>query len=131
DLGRIPDVVENFLTSKLNPFDANIFQEHRMREYLKLEVTDEVHSLGNPLAPRAFPVKRCLCIIGSDYRSYGVTKDLTGSLSDGLVKQDHAYIVTGPKPSDASDYPDDRRSFWANVHRAHSGYRGIVNSYES
>jgi hypothetical protein len=31
DLGRIPDVIENFLTSRLNPFDANIFQEDRMR----------------------------------------------------------------------------------------------------
>ena len=26
DLGRIPDVLENFLTTRLNPFDANIFQ---------------------------------------------------------------------------------------------------------
>ena len=131
DLGRIPDVIENFLTSRLNPFDANIFEEKRMREYLKLKATDDVHSLGYPAAARAFPVKRCLCIIGSDYRSYGVTKELTGSFSDGLVKQDHAYVVAGPKPSDNAVYPDDRRSFWANVHRAHSGNRGIVNSYES
>jgi hypothetical protein len=131
DLGRIPDLIENFVTSRLNPFDANIFAEERMREYLKLEKTDEVHSLGDPAAERAFPVKRCLCIIGSDYRSYGVTKDLTGSFSDGLVKQDHAYIVAGPNPGKNVDYPNDRRSFWANVHRAHSGNRGIVNSYES
>jgi hypothetical protein len=131
DLGRIPDVVENFVTSRLNPFDANIFQEKRMREYLKLDETDEVHSLGNPAAARAFPVKRCLCIIGSDFRSYGVTKELTGSFSDGLVKQDHAYVVAGPKPLKDADYPADRRAFWANVHRAHSGHRGIVNSYES
>jgi hypothetical protein len=131
DLGRIPDVVENFLTSKLNPFDANIFEEKRMREYLKLNETDDVHSLGNPGDPRAFPVKRCLCIIGSDFRSYGVTKELTGSFSDGLVKQDHAYVVAGSKVGENEVYPDDRRSFWANVHRAHSGYRGIVNSYES
>lgn len=131
DLGRIPDVVENFVTSRLNPFDANIFEEKRMREYLKLKATDEVHSLGDPAAARAFPVKRCLCIIGSDYRSYGVTKELTGSFSDGLVKQDHAYVVAGPKPAKNGAYPEDRRSFWANVHRAHSGNRGIVNSYES
>ena len=130
DLGRIPDVIENFVTSKLNPFDANIFQEERMRKYLKLKKTYEVHSLGDPAAARAFPVKRCLCIIGSDYRSYGVTKELTGSFSDGLVKQDHAYVVAGPPPANGV-YPDERRSFWANVHRAHSGNRGIVNSYES
>jgi len=130
ELGRIPDVIENFVTSKLNPFDANIFQEDRMRDYLKLEKTHEIHSLGDPSAPRSFPVKRCLCIIGSDYRSYGVTKELTGSFSDGLVKQDHAYVVTGPKPANG-DYPENQRAFWANVHRAHSGYRGIVNSFES
>jgi hypothetical protein len=131
DLGRIPDVIENFLTSKLNPFDANIFQEDRMRDYLKLQKTDDVHSLGDPASKYAFPVKRCLCIIGSDYRSYGVTKELTGSFSDGLVKQDHAYVVSGPRPPEGTDYPDDHRCFWANVHRAHSGNRGIVNSYES
>ena len=131
DLGRVPDVIENFVTSRLNPFDSNIFAEERMRKYLKLEETYDVHSLGDPAAERAFPVKRCLCIIGSDYRSYGVTKDLTGSFSDGLVKQDHAYIVAGQNPGEGVEYPVDRRSFWANVHRAHSGNRGIVNSYES
>jgi hypothetical protein len=131
DLGRIPDAVENFVTSRLNPFDAKIFQETQMRDYLKLEDTHDVHSLGDPDAPRAFPVKRCLCIIGSDFRSYGLTKELTGSFSDGLVKQDHAYVVTGPKVGEHETYPDDRRAFWANVHRAHSGNRGIVNSYES
>ncbi|MDO8478518.1 MAG: hypothetical protein Q7W02_20445 [Candidatus Rokubacteria bacterium] len=131
NLGRIPDVIENLLTSKLNPFDANIFKEERMREYLKLDPTEDLHSLGDPSAKHAFPVKRCLCIIGSDYRSYGVTRELTGSFSDGLVKQDYAYVVAGPKPPEEVGYPDERRSFWANVHRAHSGTRGIVNSYES
>jgi len=102
-----------------------------MRDYLKLDQTYDVHSLGDPAGPRAFPVKRCLCLIGSDYRSYGITKELTGSFSDGLVKQDHAYVVTGPKPGIGQDYLDGQRSFWANVHRAHSGSRGIVNSFES
>lgn len=137
DLGRIPDVLENFLTSRLNPFDANIFSAERMRAYLKLEggTRDrplyDVHSLGDVRATHAFPVKRCLCIIGSDYRSYGITKEVTGTFSDGLVKQDHAYVVAGEAPRDGGDYPEERKCFWANVHRAHSGYRGIVNSYES
>jgi hypothetical protein len=131
DLGRIPDVLENFLTNKLNPFDANIFKDERMRDYLKLDARYDVHSLGDTAAPRSFPVKRCFCLIGSDFRSYGVTKELTGSFSDGLVKQDHAYVVTGPRPAGDADYPVEQRSFWANVHRAHSGNRGIVNSYES
>jgi len=131
DLGRIPDVIENFVTSRLNPFDANIFQEGRMREYLKLPAHYDVHSLGDPNDPMTFPVKRCLCIIGSDYRSYGAVKELTGSFSDGLVKQDHAYVVTGPPPPGGGEYPEDLTCYWANVHRAHSGNRGIVNSYES
>ncbi len=131
DLGRIPDTIENFVTSRLNPFDANIFQEERMRDYLKLDATYDVHSLGETTAAHAFPVKRCLCIIGSDYRSYGAVKELTGSVSDGLVKQDHAYLVAGPPPLAGAEYPEDRMCFWANVHRAHSGARGIVNSFES
>ena len=35
-----------------------------MRHYLKLKDTDDVHSLGDPRAALAFPVKGCLCIIG-------------------------------------------------------------------
>jgi hypothetical protein len=85
-------------------------------------------------------VKRCFCLIGSDYSSYqvglGIVKHATGDFSDGLVKQDRAYLVAGPRPprnadGTVPDYPDSQRAYWANVHRAHSGYRGIVNSYES
>jgi hypothetical protein len=96
-----------------------------------LDEAYDVHSLGDTSTALGFPVKRCFCIIGSDFRSYGVTKELTGSFSDGLVKQDHAYVVAGGRPQEGTEYPDDQRSFWANVHRAHSGNRGIVNSYES
>jgi hypothetical protein len=131
DLGRIPDAMEDFVTSRLNPNDANIFNPPRMREYLKLPERYEAHSLGDPAGPYAFPVKRCLCIIGSDHQSYNATRELTGNVSDGLVKQDHAYLVAGEPPAEGTHYPDDRRAYWANVHRAHSGRRGIVNSYES
>jgi Palmitoyl protein thioesterase len=132
DLGRIPDVVEKFVTSELNPFDSNIFQEPRMRDYLRLPSNDyDVHSLGDPDAPLAFPVKRCLCIIGSDYQSYGEVRELTGNFSDGLVKQDRAYVVAGTRAANDEDYPDNQKCYWANVHRAHSGRRGIVNSFES
>jgi hypothetical protein len=127
ELGRIPDFLENFITTRLNPFDANIFKEKRMRKYLKLKPREEVHSLGST----PFPVKRCLCLIGSDYHSYNVVQKVTGDFSDGLVKQDRAYIVSGAKPPSNTPYPNERRAFWANVHRAHSGWRGIVNSYES
>ncbi|MBI5395158.1 MAG: hypothetical protein HZA91_07660 [Verrucomicrobia bacterium] len=122
ELGAIPDFVEDLLTTKLNPFDANIFKEERMRGYLKLGEKKgkawkhELHSLGPQEGPYSFPPARCFCLIGSDYHSYGATRHATGNFSDGLVKQDRAYI---------------KDAYYANVHRAHSGYRGIVNCYES
>jgi len=153
DLGTVPDFVENTIVTKLNPFGSSIFKDERMREYLDLKELKnptkkksktppapedylyDVHSLGPKVR---FPVKRCLCLIGSDWNSYGVVKKLTGGVSDGLVKQSRAYLVSGPRPDQklakgdsTADYADADRAFWANVHRAHSGYRGIVNSYES
>ena len=47
DLGCIPDAIENFVTSRLNPFDASIFQEDRMRDYLKPSAKYDVHGLGD------------------------------------------------------------------------------------
>ncbi|MBO0357481.1 hypothetical protein J0X19_05955 [Hymenobacter sp. BT186] len=138
DLGRVPDFLEQAIVQALNPFDANIFQEPRMRQYLNLEKSNaaskknkkdyvyDVHSLGES----NFPIKRCLSIIGSDYASYGSVRNVTGAYSDGLVRQDRAYVVAGPRPT-YGDYEDANRAFTANVHRAHSGNRGIVNSYES
>jgi hypothetical protein len=133
DLGKVPDFIENVATSWLNVFGSEIFNTTQMLKYLKLPAKGyEANSLGDPDDKLAFPVKRCLCIIGSDYQSYGAVKSVTGSFSDGLVKQDRAYVVAGPKPAGKDeDYPAERRCYWANVHRAHSGYRGIVNSYES
>lgn len=134
DLGNIPDKVEDILTSTLSP-DSTIFREERMRQYLKLGEKGgnakrgykyDLHSLG----VSDFPIKRCLCIVGSDHKSYIAARHLTGSFSDGLVRQDNAYMVAGPKPK-VKDYPEQQVCFYANVHRAHSGYRGIVNSYES
>lgn len=138
ELGAIPDILENLMTSTLNPFDSNIFKETRMREYLKLgqkkaegkKYKYDVHSLGPRDTDKSFPVKRCLCIIGSDHSSYGGVKHATGGFSDGLVKQDRAYVVEGEVPKD-NKYANENMAFWVNVHRAHSGFRGIVNSYES
>ncbi|HVO72832.1 MAG TPA: hypothetical protein VMT35_02315, partial [Ignavibacteriaceae bacterium] len=53
-----------------------------------------------------------------------------GNFSDGLVKQDRAYVVAGEVPADGH-YKEEMKPFWTNVHRAHSGFKGIVNSYES
>jgi hypothetical protein len=130
ELGRIPDFLERAMMRGANPFNANIFEEKRMRNYLKLPQSCEPHSLGEQTGPFAFPVKRCFCLIGSDYESYGAARHLTGTFSDGLVKQDRAYVVAG-KPDAKGKYGQSQKAYWANVHRAHSGRRGIVNSYES
>lgn len=130
ELGRIPDFLERAVMRGINPYNANIFEEKRMREYLKLPKGCEPHSLGEESGPLAFPVKRCFCLIGSDYESYGAVQHVTGSFSDGLVKQDRAYVISG-KPDANGKYRFEQKAFWANVHRAHSGRRGIVNSFES
>lgn len=141
DMGNIPDVLENAVVAAINPYDSNIFKPRRMREYLKLDrlyAQDEehegtgfkydIHSLGES----TFPIHKCLCIIGSDYGHYSGVKYATGSFSDGLVKQDRAYVVSGPRPINHEvPYKEENTAFYANVHRAHSGYHGIVNSYET
>lgn len=144
DLGTIPDFIEDRVVSALNPFGSAIFKEARMRAYLNLAETKspggddfvyDIHSLGRD---DAFPVGRCLCLIGSDWNQYNLVKTAVGGTSDGLVKQSNAYIVAGRRDQAEASEEKDRRqydpghvAFWANVHRAHSGRRGIVNSYES
>jgi len=125
ELGNIPSVIQRTVTNLLNPFDSSIFMEKRMRDYLKLPEDFDLHSLGNS----NFPVKRCLSIIGSDYKDYNGVKYVTGGFSDGLVKQSNAYIVSGKKTT--GEYDEEHRAYFANVHRSHSGHRGIVNSYET
>ncbi len=117
--GNIPDFLEKLVSDSANPLGGDIFQERAMRSYLKMMQKDVrgryIYPL-NSLGDSKFPPGRCLCVIGSDYRNYDITRKLTGDRSDGLVCQDNAFIAG---------------AHTANVHRAHSGYRGIVNSYES
>ena len=127
ELGNVADFIENWGMKKVNPFNAGIFHPENIRAYLGLTKEHDAHSLGDS----GFPVKRCFCIIGSDYRSYNVTKFVTGGFSDGLVKQNRAYVVQGKAPAAGQRYAPDDIAFVANIHRAHSGNRGIVNSYES
>ncbi|MET3982116.1 pimeloyl-ACP methyl ester carboxylesterase [Mucilaginibacter sp. UYP25] len=118
DLGNIPNWFENSIVSALNPFNSSIFKPATMRKYLNLEPGEPVNSLGKS----GFPIDKCLCVVGSDHQSYSLVKNLTGGHSDGLVKQNNAYVVEGGTL---------KHAYTANVHRAHSGVRGIVNSYES
>jgi hypothetical protein len=117
ELSAVPDFLEELVVGKGNVVNAAIFKEDRMRDYLKLGkkgtkgANPDLHSLNGK-----YPEGRCLCIIGSDHDSYIAVKMATGSHSDGLVKQSNAYI---------------NGAYGANVHRAHSGRRGIVNSFET
>ena len=117
ELSAIPDILEEIVAGKGNVLRAAIFKEERMRQYLKLNRKDKNGKLPDLQSlNKKYPEGRCLCIIGSDHDSYNAARVVTGKHSDGLVKQSRAYI---------------KGAYWANVHRAHSGRRGIVNSFET
>jgi hypothetical protein len=121
ELSAVPDFLEDLVAAQGNVLNSAIFKEDRMREYLKLKENGpdaklpDIKSLNG-----TFPEGRCLCIVGSNHEDYheiqDVTKKVTGNYSDGLVKQDRAYI---------------EGAYRVNVHRAHSGRKGLVNSFET
>lgn len=99
----------------LGPLDqmhVSNFNRKRMREYLRLPKDAPANSLDG-----AFPVQRFFCFIGSNHRDYdafyGVSKYAAGSMSDGLVKIENAYVQGTPR---------------ALAYRSHSGPYGLVNS---
>lgn len=100
----------NLLTAV--PFNnAENFNRNRMRDYL--ELTSEkvpVNSLDGK-----FPPERFFCLVGTNYKDYGVQQLAVGPMSDGLVRIANSYIVGSAR---------------AFVHKAHSGPFGIVNSEE-
>ena len=123
--GIVPDFLQNFVVNTFNPGDAGLFYDLQMRSYLKLGDQEPINSLGTmgTALPDAcsFPAARCFCLIGSNHGAYdavwGQQRRITGNFSDGLVKQDKAFI---------------EGAFTANVHRAHTSRdNGIVNSYQS
>jgi hypothetical protein len=57
--------------------------------------------------------RRCLCLIGTDSKDYGLPRLAVGPKSDGLVFIEHAYV---------------RKAHRASVYRSHSGTYGEVNS---
>lgn len=127
ELSAVPSGIQQIAAQTFNPFDSAIFNPPTMREYLKLDKDEDPRSLGRS----GFPIKRCFCLIGSDHQDYSAVRFVTGGFSDGLVKQDLAYAIAGdPKPV-KGPFPEAQVSFGANVHRSHSGNRGIVNSFES
>lgn len=96
----------------LDRLQVGNFNRERMRQYLRLAEGTGVNELGD-----AFPSERFFCFIGSDYRDYGafmgLSKHVTGPMSDGLVMMENAYVRGAPR---------------AVSYRSHSGPYGIVNS---
>jgi hypothetical protein len=105
---------------------GNFAQDH-MREYLKLEDTQDVNSLS------IYPVENTFCLVGtaaSDYpAAMGMSRRLIGELSDGLVEIDNA-VALGPDPAPESKPGATVMAARAYVRRAHSGPYGMVNSEE-
>ena len=109
---NVPDV------QSFDSLHVRNFNRGYMAEYLKLEPTyDEtgkVNSLGGTFDPDRF-----FCFVGTNYRDYeaffGLSKRVTGPMSDGLVMCQNAYVEGAPR---------------AFAHRSHSGHYGIVNSEE-
>ncbi len=123
--GLVPDFLENFVVNTFDPGGASMFYDASMRGYLNLGPDDALHGLGAigraEKQNLSFPPARCFCLVGSNHAAYdavwGQQKRITGNYSDGLVKQDRAFIDG---------------AFTANVHRAHTSRdTGIVNSYQS
>lgn len=100
--------------------DADNFNRERMAKYLGLSDNADVSNLNGK-----FDACRFFCLVGTNSQDYavasGLSKRLTGPMSDGLVRIGNA-TVTDQQGTEATHAP---RAF---VHRSHSGPYGIVNS---
>ena len=96
-------------------WDMNNFNRKIMASYLGLPVdSDRVDSLNGKFDPQRF-----FCFVGTNQRDYtaamGLTRDLAGEMSDGLVQIENATVQGSPR---------------AFGYRSHSGPYGVVNSEE-
>ncbi len=116
--------------------DLKKFHPDEIVNYLKLNTKNhlannrkyEAHSLGIVGDQFHYPVKKCMCIIGSDYERNELKFIPVNSKSDGLVLQSNAFLVEGAKPiDDESEYPESSVSHKAIIEKSHTGINGIVN----
>jgi pimeloyl-ACP methyl ester carboxylesterase len=101
------------------PAGADIFAPDKMYGYLSKDATwgDRAPPDWDPqvVDEKIFDPKDIFCLIGTNPGDYGLTREVVGPKSDGLVKIDKAYV---------------RKANRAFVHRSHSGRYGEVNSEE-
>ncbi|MGH3933844.1 MAG: esterase/lipase family protein [Pseudonocardiaceae bacterium] len=114
DIGALDWAMEAF-----GPAGADIFAPDLMYGYLSKD-----GKWGQQRPPKwdpqdvdeeIFDPKDIFCLIGTNPGDYGLTREVVGPKSDGLVKIDKAYV---------------RKANRAFVHRSHSGRYGEVNSEE-
>jgi pimeloyl-ACP methyl ester carboxylesterase len=114
ELGALDWAMETFGVS-----GADIFSPDQMYGYLTAGAKrgdDPPHGWDPREIPAdAFPTDRVFCLVGTDPTDYGLTRELVGPKSDGLVLIRNAYV---------------KKAHRAFVHRSHSGPYGEVNSEE-
>ena len=101
--------------SFLSLWDMNNFNREVMEQYLSLPANSKRVDILND----TFDSRRFFCLIGTNHKDYdvaaGLSSQLAGEMSDGLVKITNATVHNTPR---------------AFVYRSHSGPYGIVNSEE-
>jgi pimeloyl-ACP methyl ester carboxylesterase len=111
----------NWIESTFGPVGADIFAPEKMYGYLTpgasfgqtppRAVTWDPQTVDESvLSPSDI-----FCLIGTDPKDYGLSRDVVGPKSDGLVLIEHAYV---------------RKAHRAYVYKSHSGSYGEVNSEE-
>ncbi|MGO4593160.1 esterase/lipase family protein [Leifsonia sp. 2TAF2] len=113
----------NWAMETFGPDGSEVFSPPKMYGYLtkgaKFGDTPPA-GLKPPWDPRVIPTDifdtdNVFCLIGTDQQDYGVSKELVGPQSDGLVQIQNAYVKNA------------HRAF---VYKSHSGRYGEVNSEE-
>jgi pimeloyl-ACP methyl ester carboxylesterase len=111
--------VLNWFEDVVGPAGSDIFAPEKMYGYLTPNHTfGELAPNGwdsQAIPPDVFDSNDVFCLIGTDPKDYGVSKQVVGPKSDGLVRIEHAYV---------------RNAHRAFVYKSHSGSYGEVNSEE-
>lgn len=113
----------NWAMETFGPDGSEIFSPPKMYGFLTPKATfgDTPPATLNPpwdpkvIPPNIFDTDNVFCLIGTDQKDYGISKDVVGPQSDGLVQIQNAYVKNA------------HRAF---VYKSHSGRYGEVNSEE-
>lgn len=111
----------NWAEEAFGPAGSDIFAPEKMYGYLTPTAKfGELPGGGSKWDPQLMPesvfaADDIFCLVGTDPKDYGPSRDVVGPKSDGLVLIEHAYV---------------RKAHRAFVYKSHSGRYGEVNSEE-